>query len=366
MTTNTETMKKFKFFTSYQKERLWLESMAEEGWLFKDVGMGVFFTFEKSVPKKMMYEVDRFNIPKNPTLKDIQDKELFMDMAQELGWSQVTHDESLTYYFSKEYVEGEINELYNDEESRKHRAKKFSKLSFNKAKEQIICIFALSFLDILIKLIFVKANIHYFDWFDWFTLIYAVICSATSLYLFHTGKVLERELSLSRKEWEEVTDVRTHKKVKKLILTNKSLNKFLHKEASEGYILTKMTPTKYFFEKRNEENQIYTMDSKYLTNIRLKGKNEQCFDSKKDWTGLNSDWQVQSVKDAESLGWKFACALENRAIIYVGTAETPPLNDKKYDNSLRGLSIVGEYGAYLIGCGAIGGIIGFVMALLTF
>ena len=47
--------------------------------------------------------------------------------------------------------------------------------------------------------------------------------------------------------------------------------------------------------------------------------------------------------------------------IYRGETEVvEPLNEAKYDNSLRAVSLIGEFG--LVICGLIGGIIGFFSA----
>ena len=118
--------RKFRFFLSYQKELCYLEKMAMQGWLLENISVGVIYTFRKSAPVRMLYDVDRFNLPKKPTLEEIRHKEMFLEMAQEMGWKEITHDESLTYYFAKEYVEGDVNELHNDEASRAYRARKFS------------------------------------------------------------------------------------------------------------------------------------------------------------------------------------------------------------------------------------------------
>ena len=78
------TKKKLKLFASLQKERLWLEAMARDGWFLENITLGIFYTFQKGEPKNMMYEADRFNLPKKPTLEEIRHKEFFMDMADEL------------------------------------------------------------------------------------------------------------------------------------------------------------------------------------------------------------------------------------------------------------------------------------------
>lgn len=172
----------------------------------------------------------------------------------------------------------------------------------------------------------------------------------------------EKEMSLSRAEWERQRDPARFKKESKLIVTIRGLNRFLKKQEAQGWILTGVTLKNYFFEKKEETHQVYTMDSKWLVKKRRKQEKLAGIHDKKDWFGLNNDWQMQSLKDAEKKGWKFVCALENRAVIYRGEAErVEPLNDAKYDNSLRGISLIGDYGLYLLLSMLFGGICGFLM-----
>ena len=66
----TGKIKKIKCFQSLIKEKLWLEEMALSGWFLTDVHMGCIYDFEHGEPRRMMYEIDRFNLPKHPSLKD--------------------------------------------------------------------------------------------------------------------------------------------------------------------------------------------------------------------------------------------------------------------------------------------------------
>lgn len=358
------TKKKIKLFVSFQKERLWLEEMAGNGWFLENITLGLLFSFKKGEPKHMMYEVDRFNLPKKPTLEEIRHKEFFMDMADELGWSEVTHDETMTYYFCKKYKEGDINELYNDEESRKHRGKKFAEIYHKKAEEMVFwanLVVILEILNILLEKALPRIE-GVLDWYTYFALGYAVLGNSIALLYWKLAKKVEKELSMSREEWQ---CLRSDTKCKKrLILTIRSLSRFLREQETEGWILTDVSATKYFFTKKEDKHQIYTMDSKWLTNKRRKEKQQEVFKDSKDWEGMNNDWQVQSLKDAEEKGWQFVCALENRAVIYKGDAETvEPLNDPKYDNSLRGVSLIGTYGLVLLLAGLIGGICGYISGM---
>lgn len=360
---------KFKWLTSYQKECRWLEQQAAEGWFLENISAGSFYTFRKGEPRRMLYEVDRFNLPQKPTLEQIRHKELFMEMAEEMGWREVTHDEGLNYYFCREYEEGGINELYNDEQSRRYRAQKFESYIREATKKMAFWSMIVAGVNILVRLmqfILPEEKRSVLVWYDWFTLIYVVGCCGTALYFWKQAEKNQKELSMTRKEWEEAMDPATHKTVKKLVLTARGLSGLLKKEAAGGWTLQSVTPTKYFFVKSEAAQQVYTMDTKWLTNRRMEEAHREKIRDGKDWYGKNNDWQLQSVKEAEEKGWEFVCALENRTIIYRGDAEhVQALNDARYDHSLRFISLIGEYGICLLICGLIGGIIGFLVGFFS-
>lgn len=363
-----ERIRKCKIMTSYQREKKWLEEMALQGWFLENIRLGIIYTFVKGEPRRMLYDIDRFSLPKKPTLEEIRHKETFLEMAQDMGWQEVTHSEDMTYYFAKEYEEDGINELHNDTESRRYIAAKFRSFLSEYAKKIVFWGAVIAFVDILVKLLQLwMEKKMLLGWFDWFTLVYVLICNSYTVYCWKLGVRTEAELSLSRQEWEDSVNPATHRTVRKLIWTNRGLNKFLRSQEEQGWLLTSVTAMRYFFEKNPGGSWIYTMDSKSLTNRRRKLANQTKFEDGKDWNGINSDWEIASVRDAEEKGWCFVCALENRAVIYRGRAgETESLNDTKYDNSLRFISLIGEYGFLLLCSGILGGIIGFIVAWTQF
>ena len=363
-----EKIRKCRLISGFQREKAWLEEMALQGWLLENISLGVFYTFVKGEPKRILYDIDRFVPSKKPTLEEIRHKEMFLEMAQELGWREVTHSEDMTYYFAKEYEEGGINELHNDPESRRVRASKFRDFSLGRARQMVFWSAVVAGTTLAVEAMgLIKGIDLQLKWFQWFALIYVLLTNSEALYLWRHGVRAEKELSVSRQEWEEATDPDSRKTVRKLILTNKGLNRFLREQERQGWLLTSVTPTRYFFEKSQGASQIYTMDCKRLTNRRRKAENQEKFGDGKDWIGINNDWEIQSVRDAEAKGWFFVCALENRAVIYRGEPDkVQPLNDAKYDNSLRWISLIGEYGFYMLCCGALGAVIGFIAGLYRF
>lgn len=367
MSKEKTTKKVCKAIFSYHKELRWLEEMAKQGWFLKNMTLGMIYTFEKGEPKHMVYDMDRFNLPKKPTLEEIRRKEMFMEMADALGWTEVTHSEDLTYYFAKEYEEGGINHLHNDEQSRVYRAESFKNYLLGQAKVLVYWGMVIAFMDVFVRITQIPdQRMDFLNWYHWFSSIYVIYCNGFALWAWRQSVKRGKELEMTREEWEASVDPATHKTVRKLIWTNRGLNKFLAKMTEQGWTLTGLTATKYFFEKSESENLIYTLDSKYLVNKRRMAMKQEKITDGKDWIGLNNDWEIESVKDAESLGWTFVCALENRGIIYKGEAgEAQPLNDAKYDRSLRWISLIGEYGFYLLLCGCVGGIIGFIMGMMN-
>lgn len=360
-------IKKFKLYVSYQKERSWLEEMALQGWFLENISFGVFYTFVRGEPRRMLYDIDRFWLPKKPVLEEIRHKETFRELAQEMGWKEVTHSEDMTYYFTKEYEEDGVNELHNDPESRRYLAEKFKEYYYHVAMREVFWGAVLVITDILVKLLTLTWEEPFPIWYDWFVLVFFFAGSLIALWCRRKGEDIRKELSMSRQEWEERVDPETHRTVRKLIWTNRGLNRFLRKQEEQGWILTSVTPTRYFFEKSQGKSQVYTMDCKSLTNSRRKKGKQKKFEDSKDWYGINNDWELQSVRDAEEKGWTFVCALENRAIIYRGdVGEVQPLNDVKYDNSLRGISLIGKYGFLILCSGFIGGVIGFIFAMFYY
>ncbi len=351
-----------KIYFSYQKELKWLEEMAENGWDLDNISMGMLYRFVRKEPRRTVYDIDRFHLSKKPSLEEIRRKEMFMEMACEMGWKEVTHDASMVYYFSKEYEENGVNCLHNDEESRIYRAEKFREYLVQEARKLIFCAMVTSCMCFL--LIMLGSQV---EWFYWFAMVYMTLCNIQALVYWRFGVNSRKELALTREEWERSKDPSLHKTVHRLLLTNRGLNRFLSKQSTLGWTLTGVTPTRYYFERCKGTEQVYTMDSKWLVNRRRRAHGEKKIEDAKDFSGLNNDWEIQSLHDAEERGWSFVCALENRSIIYKGEAGmVTPLNDAKYDNSLRWISLIGQYGFILLLCGMLGAVIGFISELLGF
>lgn len=367
MTSNKVIKKQTKWFISIIKEKLWLEEMALEGWFLIDMVWGVRYTFEKREPKKVIYEVDRFNLPKSPTLKDIRHKQEFLTMATEMGWQVVVHDEDQNHYLCKEYKEGEINELYNDSESKEHHAKKYSSRYHEFREIMLSLTFFMSILGLIIATMnkFSDSNSTGFIIFIFGYLVFCLGCNLLYKKLAHN---IHDDLLMTTKEWKEHhINGSNNKIIRKLYINDKKFTQFLWKQSMNGWHITKMSNTKHVFIKGEPGNYIYTMDNKYLTNQRIKILGLEKLKDSKDWYGTNNDWQLQSLKDAESKNWSFVCAMENQTILYRSKENqiSEELNDKKYEKGFHINSFVEKIGIWFFIGGIIGLVVGIAMAVLT-
>lgn len=296
-----KTYKKTRLFKSLIKEKIWLEDMAQKGYLLTDIRNGIHYTFDISEPKHMIYEVDRFYLPESPSLKDILQMDEFTSSAVQKGWSVITHDKDMNYYFAKEYVEGDINELYYDKEMRLVRANKYKNYFESKLKNYdklgaifgFISLFLGIFLDdfILIGLIYVTC---------------ILVININKKYLIDT---IFHELQLSTEEWKYMylKDKNTLL-VKKRFFFSKGLSQYLNKQSKKGWRLVSIASSKYLFKKIESKKIKYVVDTKASVNRRMKNK--------RDILRQGNDWQIQSIKDAKEKDIDFICASENNIVIY--------------------------------------------------
>lgn len=322
--------KKFKFFLYISKEQKWLEEMALQGYILEDVKMGVFFYFRKDAPKRMLYEYDRFFQKKHLSREEILEKENFLQMAEETGWKEITHDETLTYYFAKEYEEDGFNELYIDKDSKQRKVDKFRTFFESQLKLLLHGSTVISILLFLFLFLLMIPN----NWCLYILSGYLVVallyfsCFQTYLPKFY------KDLMLSREDLGHQKEMNTIKKYR-FIFTTKKLQKYLEKYAKEGWELVSMTNFSYVFQRCNASTVDYVIDSMSMVNARRK-----------------------------SAGLEYLCTHDNRIILYkVYDATKIPEDMQKSKNLLITKSTI--YSTYLLICGIIGGIIGLLMAELS-
>lgn len=350
---NKEERKEFHWFVSLMKERAWLEEMSIQGWFLKDIHLGVFYVLEKGEPRRTAYDVERFDLTKNPTRREIQEKAELMDMAREMGWRQVCRDEAMNYYMAKEWRADETNELYDSPEERAGRVERYGRMFADKVHLILWVCVIMQLLGFLFWLLPAEEGV---GWFSAFDMIYTMLCLLFCLILLRWKKIYGRELKLSLEEWKAIYGKKDTVTKWKLALTVNGLQQYLERQAAAGYHLKHMRVLRFVFSVGEPGAVSYMMDTKYLTNRRRKRSGGDIFKDSKDWEGRNNDWQVQSLKEAEAAGWEFAGAVECRNILYRAEKGcAAPLNDS---GGLRLTSAIGGMAVFIVTAGLIGGIVG--------
>lgn len=349
-----EIKKVTRWFTSIMAERAWLEEQSKAGWILKDIFMGVRYVFEKSEPVHMVYDVSRFDLPKNPTRREIEEKTNLVDIAEEMGWQVVCHDEGMNYYLAKPWAEGETSELFDSPEDRERRAEKHRSLFVDKIHFFLWVDIIMLLLGVLYTFLPEESGA---GWFPVFTMIYTAVCLLLCLTFLRWGNLYARELRLTMEEWKAVYGKKETVTQWKFVLTIGGLERFLTKKAAAGYHFKNMKVFRFTFSEGEPEEYLYMMDTKHLTNKRRKRAGCSVFKDSRDWEDRNNDWQVQSLYEAEAAGWEFVGAVESRNILYRAKAGSGavPLNET---GGVRITSAFGGMAVLIVICGLIGGIIG--------
>lgn len=112
------TMKKTRWFWAWddEKEENWLRQMAQDGWHLISPNPFGSYTFESGEPNDVIYRLDY--------ISGSTDKAEYFQLFRDAGWEHI--DEMGGWqYFRKEYVDGEIYEIFSDNES---KAKKYERV----------------------------------------------------------------------------------------------------------------------------------------------------------------------------------------------------------------------------------------------
>jgi len=361
-----EMLKVTRFIWNFREETEWLHEMAEQGWFLKDMKMGVRYIFEKGEPMNMVYEVDRFNLPAYPTEEQITQKEDFIAMANELGWEELLHDEDLNYYFVKEYEEDGMNELYDTDEARRLHAEKYSG-HFQESVKTILLSTGVIFTFLAVMFL-----IQMWEGFDnkfhnAFMLVFLLLGTMfvfMSVLCLGLAKMNYDEMILSREEWKEQYIRRScNKKEHKMFLRTRSLVRHLEKRSGEGWHIRSVRTSTQVYEAGQKTEYCYAIDTKEQTNRRLVAEGENRIVDRRDWNGINNDWQVQSLKDAKEKGWSYVCAMDNRVVLYRcdKNAGCEPLNSPKSERRFLMGTLFGVLGK----CVLIGFVAGIIIGVLA-
>lgn len=361
-----DTIKMTKFFFSYMKEKAWLEEKALEGYKLRNISMGIKYEFEKTEPTRLVYEIERFDLSPEPTLGEIQRKEQFLEMASDMGWEVITWDESLTYYLCKPHKENEVNELYNDDESRRNRAARFRAITVDMGRSLLgytlllnILMFCLYLLDgCEVDELFTRA---YFV----FTIVYSVATCSIQFIYKKLGDKIYAELCLSADEWKKKFDDSKNnvKKHKRIFVRSKALVNFLNKQASNGWYLTKANLFSYTFTKEQPfagKQVYYTIENKSSLKRRLKESGRSLEKNPKDIGFLGYAWMEESANAAITQNLHYVCAFRRNYMFYTTSNPDTAKAFQKKRIFVSWLSY--GYVWFLFGCALFGGICGFIAA----
>lgn len=108
------TIKKFHWFWAWddEKEEAWLREKSLDGWHFKSCQFLSNYTFEKGEPIDYVYRLDYFT--------DRKEMESYLQLFRDAGW-EYFGEMSGWQYFRKESIQGEVPEIYSDNESKKKK-----------------------------------------------------------------------------------------------------------------------------------------------------------------------------------------------------------------------------------------------------
>ncbi|EET59651.1 hypothetical protein BRYFOR_08267 [Marvinbryantia formatexigens DSM 14469] len=306
-----QTVRKVKFIMSLMREKFWLEEMAQQGLFLKNINFGVVYTFEKGSPQRLVYDVDRFDLPKYPLLKDIRDKEMFVSLAEEMGWREITHDEDMNYYFCKPYEEDGINEMYDTEEERHVHALKYRDRYRHAAQINYKSVLIFDVFMVFLALM-VRSEFPLVLGFVW-----SMLIMMFGFWCESIAQMCEREFRMGAQEWLRANGKKSDtKKEYRLFLTTRGLTRYLQRQGRDGWHIMRSSAVCYSFEKGPQETWYYTVDSKTSVNRRRRAMHLRKIGDGKDINQQNNDWQVESVKEAEQNGLEFACAYANNQILY--------------------------------------------------
>jgi hypothetical protein len=169
------TLRKFHWFWAWddEKEEAWLREMSLQGWHLQSYQFPSNYTFEQGNPVDYVYRLDYFT--------DRKDKSNYLQLFQDAGWDHLG-EMGGWQYFRKEVLDGEVPEIYSDNES---KAKKY----------QRILLFLVIFLPIYINILITPTR-NSNNFMEVVSVIMAVIMF---IYIYAMVRLLFRITQLKKK-----------------------------------------------------------------------------------------------------------------------------------------------------------------------
>lgn len=169
-------IRNFKWFWAWddEKEEAYLRKMALDGWHFNSVTFPGCYTFEKGKPRNDFYRLD--------FLSNYKDKENYLQLFEDAGWSHVGEYGSWQY-FRKTAVEGETPEIFTDNDS---KVKKYSRVMM------FLVIFFPIYTILLISLS--KANGLFYEFATFVAFLFVVLYAYAMVMLLRRIGQLKKKL----------------------------------------------------------------------------------------------------------------------------------------------------------------------------
>ena len=375
-------MKKVKYYTSFLKERDWLEEMATQGWLLTDIKLGIIYYFKEIPPCEKVYELERFAISANPTISELTARSNAIELAKEFGWEVVTHDEDMNYYFVKDKAGDETDEFYLDEESRKARAERYRnrfciEQPHTLAKTDIVFSVFYLLLIIFLSIVCTKSarvrdmGAQGFQYIltTLFPLlaIYAVnalITTITNLYSIRWGNRIYKELCMTREEWKYYKEHSEKKSFRNI----QELRSYLQEKSELGQSLVSYDNGTFRFEDDTMRYNYY-IDTKKTLKRRMKESGGAFKADNKDWYGASPKWYETSIADAAQYGLKPVAVLYKHVLVYKrpysDDHKTNPLPWENGGERIQKFTSIKKIALFLLLFFAIGFVIGFISAHIS-
>ncbi len=320
----------FRFFTSILKERDWLEEMARKGYLLKNITLGCFYKFEECEPCEKVYEMERFaiSLSGNAKKQELTAKRTALDIAKQMGWEQVTHDEALNYYFVKDRAGDESDEFYDSEEDRRRRAEKYRRyLAMDTPKTLLGLLMVVAVVYLLLFFLIGNNPVELVPWMA-VLIAFTIVEVGVSLYSIRMGDKFYKELLMSRAEWEQRKKYSVEKQFRKI----EELLPFLQERDEEGLAFVCVEDGAYLFEETCQ-HYTYYVDTYKAMKSRMKKMGKKWRQEEKDFENLSTKWHENSIGEAEKLGIEAVCCVDSNLIVYRRNQKLPEV---VWENGAKG------------------------------
>lgn len=113
-------MRKLKFFIDIDKEEIWLNEMAKQGYQLTRKRLG--YQFQQAQPENSVIKIDY------RTFKRREDFEDYCALFEDSGWKHTTGTKSSGYQYFKNINENQNEDIFSDADSKAGRYKRLSQM----------------------------------------------------------------------------------------------------------------------------------------------------------------------------------------------------------------------------------------------